>query len=411
MLSNQTVAIVKSTAPILEEHGVALTRHFYRRMFEHNPEVAPFFNPANQAAGKQQRALAAAIVAYAANIDNLGALGQAVELIAQKHASLMIQPEHYPVVGANLLASIREVLGEGATDAVLAAWAEAYGLLADILIGREREIYQENAEKPGGWQGFKSFRVLRKQVESANITSFYLSPSDGARLPVFKPGQYTTLRLQTGDGGTTMRNYSLSDRPGLDHFRISVKREQGTPDGYVSNWLHDHLQEGMEVEIAPPCGEFFLDTNQEASRPLVLLAAGVGITPLLSMLESAIEAWPAREIVLVQAVLNEEVQAFRAHLEALAEAHPNLNLYFRYSQPATSGPARSGRSSTGLVEGAWLKGLLSSCDADYYFCGPQPFMVGLYHQLLRWAVPSTQIHFEFFGPRQALESEEPGLSE
>lgn len=411
MLSNQTVAIVKSTAPILEEHGVALTRHFYRRMFEHNPEVAPFFNPANQAAGKQQRALAAAIVAYAANIDNLGALGQAVELIAQKHASLMIQPEHYPVVGANLLASIREVLGEGATDAVLAAWAEAYGLLADILIGRERQIYQENAEKPGGWQGFKSFRLLRKQVESANITSFYLSPSDGARLPAFKPGQYTTLRLPTGDGSTTMRNYSLSDRPGLDHFRISVKREQGTPDGYVSNWLHDHLQVGMEVELAPPCGEFFLDTKQQASRPLVLLAGGVGMTPLLSMLEAAVEAWPAREIVLVQAVLNEEVQAFRAHLEALADVHPNLQVHFRYSQPAAMGLTRSGRSSTGLVEGAWLEKLLSTRDADYYFCGPQPFMVGLYHQLLRWAVPSTQIHFEFFGPRQALaESEEPCLS-
>ena len=122
MLSNQTITIVKSTAPVLEQHGEALTKHFYKRMFSHNPEVAPLFNPANQFAGSQQRALAAAICAYAANIDNLEVLGGAVELIAQKHASLRIKPEHYPIVGENLLASIREVLGEAATDEIINSW-------------------------------------------------------------------------------------------------------------------------------------------------------------------------------------------------------------------------------------------------------------------------------------------------
>src|SRR6478672_8536369 len=146
MLKESTVAIVKSTAPILEEHGELLTRHFYTRMFKHNPEVAPFFNAANQAAGLQQKALAAAICAYAANIDNLEVLGGAVELIAQKHASLQIKAEHYPIVGENLLASIREVLGPGATDEVIEAWGEAYGFLADILIGRERQIYHEHRD-------------------------------------------------------------------------------------------------------------------------------------------------------------------------------------------------------------------------------------------------------------------------
>lgn len=215
------------------------------------------------------------------------------------------------------------------------------------------------------------------------------------------------MRVPTDDGRTTMRNYSLSDRSGQGHFRISVKREQGTPDGYVSNWLHDHLQEGMQVELAPPCGEFFLDVNLEATRPLVLLAAGVGITPLLGMLETALKTWPTREIVLIQAALSEEVQAFRAHLEALAAGNPNLKLLFRYSQPATSRQARSGRASTGLVDAALIESMVPDHDADYYFCGPQPFMVGLHQQFGRWGVPSSQIHFEFFGPRQALaESEE-----
>ena len=141
MLNQETIRVVKSTAPILQEHGETLTKHFYKRMFKHNPEVAPFFNHSNQAEGTQQRALAGAIAAYAANIDNLEVLGGAVELIAQKHASLQIKPEHYPIVGENLLASIKEVLGDGATDEVIDAWGKAYGFLADIMIGREKQIY------------------------------------------------------------------------------------------------------------------------------------------------------------------------------------------------------------------------------------------------------------------------------
>jgi nitric oxide dioxygenase len=407
MLSQETIQIVKSTAPILQEHGETLTRHFYKRMFKHNPEVAPFFNPAHQNAGKQQRALAGAIAAYAANIDNLEVLGGAVELIAQKHASLMIKPEHYPIVGENLLASIREVLGEGATDAVINAWAEAYGFLADILIGREKQIYDENAKKPGGWEGFKAFRVIRKEKESSNITSFYLVAADGAPLPSFKPGQYITVRTETPNGSTTMRNYSLSDKPGQEHFRISVKREvppeADTPAGYVSNMLHDKIEVGNTIEIAPPCGEFFLDITEKHTRPLVLLAAGVGITPIHSILLAALDAFPEREIVFVHAVLNEDVQAFRLNFDTLAQKHKNLKVYYRYSDAPTAGAPRTGNASTGFATAEYLEALLPGRDADYYFCGPQPFMVALYHGLMQWGIPASQVHFEFFGPRQELE--------
>src|SRR4051812_45944216 len=109
-------------------------------MFAGDPQVRAFFNAAHQHSGGQQRALAGAICTYAANIDNLGALGPAVELIAQKHCSLNIQPEHYPIVGKHLLVAIKDVLGDAVTDTVLGAWAEAYGFLADVLIGREKAI-------------------------------------------------------------------------------------------------------------------------------------------------------------------------------------------------------------------------------------------------------------------------------
>ncbi len=403
MISEKNIAIVKSTAPVLQEHGETLTRHFYKRMFTHNPEVAPFFNPANQAAGNQQRALAGAIAAYAANIDNLEVLGGAVELIAQKHASLMIKPEHYPIVGENLLASIKEVLGDAATDDIINAWAEAYGFLANILIGREKQIYEENAKKPGGWDGFKGFRVIRKEKESSNITSFYLAAADGASLPAFKAGQYITVRAATPDGSTTMRNYSLSDKPGREWLRISVKREvapvANTPAGYVSNWLHDVVEVGTVLEIAPPCGEFFLDVEAKHDRPLVLLAAGVGITPIMSMLQTALEVMKDRPIILVHACLNEGVQAFKASIDGLEKTHGNLKAHYRYSEAGTE---RSGNASTGFVTAELIESLVPERDADYYFCGPQPFMVGVYHQLLQWGIPASQVHFEFFGPKQEL---------
>lgn len=407
MISVQTIDIVKSTAPILHEHGETLTRHFYKRMFSHNPEVVPFFNPAHQAAGLQQKALAGAICAYAAHIDHLEALGGAVELIAQKHASLQIKPEHYPIVGEHLLASIREVLGQGASDEVINAWAEAYGFLADILIGREQQIYQDHAQKPGGWEGFRTFRIARKEVESEVITSFYLVPEDGGALPTFKPGQYITVRVPGPCGHTTMRNYSLSDKPGQEWFRISVKRETGTqvntPDGYVSTLLHDRMDVGTAVEIGPPCGEFFLDLTENHERPLVLLAAGIGITPILSILLSALEATPDREMILIHGCLHERVQAFKQTIDTLAANHANLNTHYRYSVPAKFGVRRSGNCSSGFVDAALIESMVAERNADYYFCGPKPFMVSIYHELLAWGIPGTQMHFEFFGPRQDLE--------
>lgn len=408
MLSQKTIEIVKSTAPILQEHGETLTKHFYKRMFSHNPEVAPFFNPANQTEGTQQRALAGAICAYAANIDNLEVLGGAVELIANKHTSLQIKPEHYPIVGENLLASIREVLGEGATDDIINAWGEAYGFLADILIGREKQIYKEAAEKSGGWEGFKHFKIERKEPESSIITSFYLKPKDGGALPAYMPGQYITVRMPTANGSTTMRNYSLSDKPGQDYLRISVKKETGakagTPNGYVSNKLHDDINVGDVLEIAPPCGEFFLNIKDQHERPLALLAAGVGITPILSILKTALEAMPDRDIIFIHGCLSEEVQPFKKTIDELAQKHPKLKVHYCYSDPENAGVTREGNCSTGFVNAELIESLVPDRHADYYFCGPKPFMVNIYQDLLKWGIPGSQVHFEFFGPREELEA-------
>ncbi|CRX39354.1 NO-inducible flavohemoprotein [Estrella lausannensis] len=408
MLHKQTIDLVKSTAPILKERGEALTRHFYKRMFLHNPEVIPLFNSAHQRSGTQQKALADAICAYAANIDNLEVLGGAVELIAQKHSSLQIKPEHYPIVGENLLSSIREVLGEMASDEVIRAWSEAYGFLAKILIEREGQIYKEHVAQDGGWSGFKTFYVTKKEVESRVITSFYLSPEDRSRLPLFKPGQYITVRVETPNGSTTMRNYSLSDTPNRDWFRISVKREapqhpQST-GGYVSNYLHDSVTVGSRLEVGPPCGEFFIDLAKNEIKPLVLLAAGVGITPILSILLSALNALPGHPITLIHANVNEETHAFKTLIDGLACRHPHLKVHYCYSEPIADSSLRDSSVSTGFINSRLMESIIEERDAEYYFCGPKPFMLGLYADLLAWDIPSAQLHFEFFGPRQELEA-------
>ena len=182
-LSEQTIALVKATVPALEAHGLEIVQVMYTQMFK-DPAIRDLFNQSHQGgadAGSQPRALAGAILAYAANIENLGALTQTVERIAQKHVGLQIAPEHYPHVAEALLGAIKAVLGEAATPEILNAWAEAYWFLANILIGRERDLYQEQATTDGGWNGWRDFRIAEVIRESSVIKSFVLRPVDGGR--------------------------------------------------------------------------------------------------------------------------------------------------------------------------------------------------------------------------------------
>ncbi len=390
MLSQQTIDIVKATVPVLQQYGEQITRHFYGKMFSEYPEVKAYFNEAHQAAGTQPRALANAVLAYAAHIDRLDALKDALPVIIQKHAALDVRPEHYPIVGTCLLSAIRDVLGAAATDDIISAWAEAYQQLADILIAAEEQVYQQNAAQPGGWRGPRAFRLVRKQPESAVITSFYFEPVDGGQLMAFEPGQYTTV-LMNIDGQPLRRNYSLSDAPGKPYYRISVKRE---PGGVVSNHLHDRVQVGDVLELLAPCGEFVL---QPSRKPLVLVSGGVGITPALSMLNAAAES--GRQIEFIHAALNSEVHAFRDHVDATAQQHGNVRPFYLYNEalPDDQPHAR------GLITAELLASRLpADRDVDLYFLGPKPFMQAVYRIARELGVPEAQTRFEFFGPREAL---------
>lgn len=214
-LDAKTIEIVKSTVPVLAEHGETITKRFYEMMFANHPELLNVFNHANQKQGKQPRALANTVYAAAQYIDNLEAILPVVKQIAHKHRSLQIKAEQYPIVGKHLLLAIKEVLGDAATDEIIDAWGKAYGVIADVFIRVEHEMYKETAAQKGGWNGFRDFVIEKKVSESDVITSFYLKAKDGAPISDFRPGQYISVRCRIeGEEYTHIRQYSLSDAPG-----------------------------------------------------------------------------------------------------------------------------------------------------------------------------------------------------
>ena len=400
MLSEKTIEIVKSTVPVLETYGKAITTRFYELMFSKHPELLNVFNHANQKQGRQQAALANTVYAAAANIDNLGAIIPVVKQIATKHRALGILPEHYPIVGENLLAAIKDVLGDAATDEIIGAWAEAYGVIADAFIGIESEMYKEAKEQQGGWEGFRNFIVDKKVKESDVITSFYLKPEDGEAIASYGAGQYITVKVQPEDQAfTSLRHYSLSEAPGKDYYRISVKREDM---GVVSNYLHQSVQAGDVLPVSAPAGEFVLEARE---TPAVLISGGVGLTPMVSMLNTIVEQQPEREVTFIHAALNSHVHALKEHVVQLASEYPNVKSFVAYSEPTEQDREVKNFDKEGFVDLEWLKAILATNQADFYFCGPTPFMKVIYRALKDWDVPTENIHFEFFGPAGTLEEE------
>ena len=393
MPNQETIDIIKSTAPVLQQHGEIITKVFYKQLFENHPEMKNIFNMTNQIKGEQPKALANAIFQYACHIDKLELLNDTVESIAQKHASFSISKDMYPIVGKNLLNAIKLVLGDAATPVIINAWAEAYESLSVIFIKREEQLYVEKENNKGGFRGMKEFVVINKVKESDVITSFYLQRKDNTSIPQFTPGQYISLTIDIPN--TThkhTRNYSLSDTPYKNHLRISVKKEEGTPKGMVSNHLHSTITIGDTLLFGMPSGNFTLKNTE---NPLVLISGGVGITPLISMYLSTL-THKKRPIHLIQCVKNSNVQAFKN--EIAEHANDQTTLTTIYSKPLSADQLTKDYNFKGFLTLEILKELKINPESDFYFCGPKPFMINTISILKLLNVPETNINFEFFGP-------------
>lgn len=411
-ITPEQAVIIKATAPVLAEHGLAITTKFYGDMISAHPELKNVFNNTHQATGHQPRALAGALYAYAANIDNLGALSPAVELICHKHASLFIRAEQYDIVGHHLIETLKAVLGDAATPEILDAWGAAYWQLANIMIDKEGQMYKETSY----WADWKDFTIARKEKESEEITSFYLEPVDAElqkKLPVFKPGQYISVNvwIEELDGGVWQaRQYSLSDAPGKKYLRISVKREPGielgesksmTHPGYISNILHDTKNEGDVVRLSHPFGDFFFEEKEvEKEAPVVLISAGVGLTALTSIFNSLVDNKTSRPITWIQGARNNSTRAFKKHIDGLAAANENINTVWFASSPKEEEVEGEHYNIRGRIDlNKVSKDLLytENDKTQYLVCGPTQFMLDVEAALKSYGIPSDRVKMELFG--------------
>ncbi|VVE37005.1 NO-inducible flavohemoprotein [Pandoraea soli] len=393
MLSAASRPYIDASVPVLREHGLAITRHFYASMFEAHPELRNLFNMGNQASGAQQQSLASAVFAYAANIDNAAALGPVLERIVHKHVSVGITPSHYPIVGRHLLGAIKDVLGDAATPALIAAWDEAYWLLAGELIAAEARL-SERTHSPLG--ALRELVVADVDRETDHIVSYYLTTPEGGSPGEFAPGQYVSVSVTLPDGLQQRRQYSLSDAPQAAHWRITVKAEaadETKPAGQVSNWLHAHVKAGDRLLVSAPYGEF--TTSLDEARPLVLLSAGVGITPMMSMVAALAAKGSRREILFAHAARHGSHVALRRHLTFAATQLPNLRVATFFETPQSHEREGADYSYAGRMD---ISRLALPANADYLLCGPVPFMQTQWRALRDAGVPAERLHREVFGP-------------
>ena len=265
-------------------------------------------------------------------------------------------------------------------------------------------------------RGLRRLRVERKVRESDVITSFYLESDDGEPLLPFVPGQFLPVRLDVPGQPTPLtRTYSLSDGPAdRDHYRLSIKREgapenrSDRPPGVASSYLHDQVEPGTKLEAASPRGKFTLDPWSEI--PVVLLSAGVGLTPMISMLNAIVESGSGRPVWFIHGARSGREHAFGEHVRRLALEHHNLQVHVRYSRPETRDVEGRDFDSVGRVDTALVKEMLRGSDHDFYVCGPTAFMKELYGGLRDWGVPETRIHYEFFGAGSALGEEDASVT-
>lgn len=430
-LSYQETKLVRSTIPSLKEHGEHIATVFYKSMLRNHPELNNYFNNVNMQNGSQPRALTSLILAFASNITHISELIPMMERVAQKHASLNIQGEDYDIVGKFLLRAFAAVLGPAMTTDVRLAWTKAYWIMSRMLSTREAQIYKEFEP----WTGWRKFMIgeKKKETDDGDIVSFILKPVDGTALPEFKPGQYISLRMRVpGNPYFQIRQYSLSNVPSKEQYRITVKRYMGkwfeasadtdskmrmsynststavssnsgsgfdgsdpSRPGLVSTALIDDSHVGDVIELTHPAGDFCHDPDEASTVPIVLISAGIGAAPLISILNTTLQRHPNKPISWVHG--SRAQVPFEKNVRDLATRHPNLRTSFfktRLADGDVSTFTFDFRVDLKYVKTEDLH--LRNGSTKYLICGPDKFMFEMDNFLTSNNVNKSQVHFEAY---------------
>ncbi|MBF6176871.1 globin domain-containing protein [Nocardia otitidiscaviarum] len=390
-LEPEHAAMIRATLPLVGARIDEITPLFYRKMFTAHPElIRDRFNRGNQAQGAQQRALAASIATYATHLVNpdLPHPRELLSRIGHKHASLGVTADEYAIVHEHLFAAIVEVLGaEVVTAEVAAAWDRVYWLMATTLIDFEQGLYRAAGVAAG--DVFRWTRVVDRVEDASGVVTFVVEAEDPTRpLPDFRPGQYISVGALLPDGARQLRQYSLVNAPGTGRLAFTVRRvaaERGTREGEVSSWLHRHAAAGTRLEITLPFGDLTLDTA--ASTPVVLISAGVGVTPMVGMLEYLAAARSTRRTVVL-------------HCDRSAATHPLRDRVRALTADLRDADYRTWYQAEGQTFD--LAEVALPADADYYLCGGTGFLQAVRAQLLAAGIPAGRVHFELFAPNDWL---------
>lgn len=243
---------------------------------------------------------------------------------------------------------------------------------------------------------FEKFYIDTIIRESSTIKSFYLRPKRGQAVLPYLPGQFVTIKVQLENGETVSRNYTISDKPNNKYYRLTIKRES---EGRVSRYFHNVLKVGSEIEMSHPMGDFYL--NIENTNDVVLISGGVGITPMMSMLEYVVANQKDRKVYFLHSSLNKSVRPFSKRLNELQRRHPTLMVSIFHSFPNQSEKLNMDYDFEGFIS----KGSLSKTvkeNNDYFICGPTGFMDAMYDHLVSLKVPESNIFYEFFGEGKKL---------
>ncbi|HCY1545564.1 TPA: nitric oxide dioxygenase [Staphylococcus aureus] len=379
MLTEQEKDIIKQTVPLLKEKGTEITSIFYPKMFKAHPELLNMFNQTNQKRGMQSSALAQAVMAAAVNIDNLSVIKPVIMPVAYKHCALQVYAEHYPIVGENLLKAIQDVTGLEEHDPVIQAWAKAYGVIADVFIQIEKEIYDQMM-----WIGFKPFKITNIKQESEDIKSFTVETEE-YDFSEFTPGQYITVDVSSDKlPYRAKRHYSIVSGE-KNHLTFGVKRDVTTEhEGEVSTILHDEIKEGDMINLAAPVGGFVLENTTE---PQLFLGSGIGVTPLVTMYEAA--SAKGLDTQMVQVAENEQHLPFKDNFNSIASHYDNAKLYTHL------------KDKQGYIGTEELQAFLAN-KPEIYICGGTKFLQSMIEALKSLNYDMDRVHYETFIPRLSV---------
>ncbi|QOB32134.1 nitric oxide dioxygenase [Staphylococcus aureus] len=379
MLTEQEKDIIKQTVPLLKEKGTEITSIFYPKMFKAHPELLNMFNQTNQKRGMQSSALAQAVMAAAVNIDNLSVIKPVIMPVAYKHCALQVYAEHYPIVGENLLKAIQDVTGLEEHDPVIQAWAKAYGVIADVFIQIEKEIYDQMM-----WIGFKPFKITNIKQESEDIKSFTVETEE-YDFSEFTPGQYITVDVSSDKlPYRAKRHYSIVSGE-KNHLTFGVKRDVTTEhEGEVSTILHDEIKEGDMINLAAPVGGFVLENTTE---PQLFLGSGIGVTPLVAMYEAA--SAKGLDTQMVQVAENEQHLPFKDNFNSIASHYDNAKLYTHL------------KDKQGYIGTEELQAFLAN-KPEIYICGGTKFLQSMSEALKSLNYDMDRVHYETFIPRLSV---------